>query len=1010
MKSLLRGASLGTAALRRGWLATSIATGTMLLTAGAGQAQTAPAADTSSAVGEIVVTGTRIQQPNMTSLSPIQTVGAQQVLLGGRPASIDILNQLPQVTQLGSVDIGPTSDALSGPGGVATVDLRGLGPQRTLVLVDGKRLGVGDPNTGNPNPAPDINQIPSQLVERIDVLTGGASATYGSDAVAGVVNFIMKHNFQGVQIDVQTGLYEHGQQNGYMQGLETSSGNVVPKTAWDGRSRDLSIIFGQNAPDGKGNVTGYYTYSEQDPVNQGARDYSGCQLKVTTAGVGSCSGSANSNEFIPDGGNGPGDYSVLGNNFINHGSALTTPPAVFNSNPYEYLIQANKRSTAGFIANYKVNSHVELYSNFGFMDSTSNVNVAPSALFEGSGVTPSGGFLVNCNNPFLSGNQQSGLGCSAADVASGATKDTYIGRRNIEGGARNSFYDHTNYRIVGGAKGDIIGPWKYDAYVSFYSTTLRTEVENYLSLAKIQDALLVGGTAANPVCLSGAAGCIPYNIFQDGGVSKATAANLTELGTASGTTTERILEGNITGDLGAYGIKSPWAVNGVAVNFGATQRTDFLSFAPDAAEESGDLSGAGGASVSIHQQLSVKEYYAEVNVPVLSDMKFAKDLFINGGYRYSDYSTSLQAKTYKVGAEWAPVDDFRLRLSYNTAIRAPSILELYTPLSVTNTSDVSDDPCAQNSAAPASAAACARTGVTAAQYGNIPQCPANQCATLTGGNTALAPETAQTLTYGFTTRPHFLPGFTASVDYFHINIINEIGTIPLSVALQNCLNSGDPTYCKLIVRNPVNGVIFGTVVGGGGYIVGTNVNVGAQTESGVDIQASYILPLSDWGINNWGRISVDLTGSILATNTTTPLPGAPTYDCSGLFGPNCGSIFPKWRHTAHANWTMPWVNATVSATWRYVGGAEYENDSSQPTIGQGTTNAFNHTVPDVSYFDLSGQWKINDTLAIRGGVNNIFDRSPPLLPNAIVGGANPNTYQVYDLLGRRLFVGLTANF
>ena len=168
----------------------------------------------------------------MTSLSPVQTIGAQQVLLGGRPASIDILNQLPQVTQLGKVDLGPTSDALSGPGGVATVDLRGLGPQRTLVLVDGRRLGVGDPNTGNPNPAPDINQIPSQLVDRIDVLTGGASATYGSDAVAGVVNFVMKHNFQGVQIDAQTGMYEHGQQSGYMQGLEAAQpGDTIPKTA-----------------------------------------------------------------------------------------------------------------------------------------------------------------------------------------------------------------------------------------------------------------------------------------------------------------------------------------------------------------------------------------------------------------------------------------------------------------------------------------------------------------------------------------------------------------------------------------------------------------------------------------------------------------------------------------------------------------------------------------------------------------------------------------------------------
>jgi iron complex outermembrane receptor protein len=314
----------------------------------------------------------------------------------------------------------------------------------------------------------------------------------------------MKHNFQGVQIDAQTGIYQHGQQSDYMQGLLSKFGTPLPKTAWDGRSRDLSLIFGQNAPDGKGNVTGYFTYSEQDPVNQGARDYSACQLKVSGAGVGVCTGSSNSNIFYAADGSGD-TYSVLGRNFIVRGTAPTTPPATFNANPYEYLIQANKRSTAGFFANYKVNDHFEAYSNFGFMDSTSNVNIAPSALFQGSGVTPSGGFLVNCNNPFLSASEQAGLQCSPADIATGAQKDTYIGRRNVEGGARNSSYDHTNYRIVAGLKGDIVGPWKYDAYASYYRTTLQTRVENYLSLKKIQDALLVGGTAANPVCLSAAA-------------------------------------------------------------------------------------------------------------------------------------------------------------------------------------------------------------------------------------------------------------------------------------------------------------------------------------------------------------------------------------------------------------------------------------------------------------------------------------------------------------------------
>ncbi|MDB5448111.1 MAG: TonB-dependent receptor, partial [Phenylobacterium sp.] len=748
-------------------------------------------------------------------------------------------------------------------------------------------------------------------------------------------------------------------------------------------------------------------YSEQDPVKQAARDYSACQLKASAAGVPSCTGSSNSNIFYAADGTGD-TFAVLGHDFVPYGTAGTTPPAIFNANPYEYLLQDNTRYTAGFFANYQVNDHVELYSNFGFMDSVSNVNVGPSALFQGSGVTPTGGFLVNCNNPFLSAGQMAGLQCSAADVTAGANKDLYIGRRNIEGGPRNSYYDHTNYRVVFGAKGTIAGPWKYDIYGSYYSTTLQTRIENFLSLAKAQDALLVGGTATNPVCLSGAAGCVPYNIFADGGVTQAAASSLTELGTSTGTTTERIIEATVTGDLSDYGIKSPWAQQGVGVALGVTQRRDHLMFSPDAAEESGDLSGFGGASVRINNSLRAAEAYGEVRAPLISDMPFVKELIFEGGYRYSDYSTGIQAKTYKVGFQWQPIDDIRFRGSYNKAIRAPNILELYTPSTVTNTSDVSEDPCAVGALNPATPAQCANTGVHPNQV--IAQCPANQCAVLTGGNTNLTPETAKTFTVGFTTQPRFLPGFSASVDYYHIKLTNLIGTIPLAIILDRCLTTGAQLYCSQVVRNPVNGILFGTSSAAGGYINGTNVNVGAGVNAGLDIQAAYNLPLADWGVTDWGRLSFDLAGSLLMKNTTVPVPGDQPYDCAGLFGPSCTSIFPKWRHTARANWTLPWAEATVSLAWRYIGGATYENDTNEPSIGKGTTNKFNHRLPSVSYFDLSGLWRVNDTFSIRGGVNNLFDKDPPLVPNAIVGGALPNTYTVYDLLGRRMFVGFTANF
>ncbi len=992
-------------------LASSMMCGMALFGLGATQA-------VAQEVEEVVVTGSRIPQPNLTSISPIQTVGSQEVTLGGRAQTIDILNQLPQVTQNPGVDLGPTSDPLSGPGGVATVNLRGLGPQRTLVLVDGKRLGIGDPNTGNPNPAPDINQIPSQLIERVEVLTGGASAVYGSDAIGGVVNFMMKKNFEGIQMDAQYGAYQHSQHNDRMQDVLTAGGQPIPGKRWDGKSADYSLIMGVNAPDGRGNITTFFTYSKQKPVRQGKRDYSGCQLNVNAGGP-FCGGSSNSNIlYRADGGlldlNGDGvpeseAGAVLGNQFVEYGTPGTTPPATFNSNPYMYLLQENTRYTAGYFANYELSERAELYSTFNFMSSQSNVNVAPSALFQGSGVTATGGFLLNCDNPLLSGQQATAIGCTPANIAAGDSVDMYFGRRNVEGGPRNSYYDHVNYRFVFGARGEVMEGWNYDVYGSYYRTNLQNRSENYLSLQRLQDALQVGGTAAAPVCLSGNAGCVPYNIFTDGGVSPAAADSLEILGTTSGTTTQRIVEATLTGDLGQYGFKSPWAEEGAGIAIGVTQRRDHLEYAPDAASESGDLSGAGGASVRIDNSLRAAEAYGELRLPLISDMPFARELIFEGGYRYSDYSTGIQAKTYKLGFQWEPVEDIRFRGSYNRALRAPNILELYTPVSVTNTSDVPEDPCARDADDPASQAECANTGVTPGQYGNIPQCPAEQCAVLTGGNTNLTPEIAKTFTVGFTTRPSFLPGFTASVDYYRIKIDNQIGTIPLDVILTRCLETGDDFFCAQVLRNPSNGILFGTTAGAGGYINGQTVNVAKVVNEGFDFQASYNLPLEDWGMNNVGGLSFSFNGSLLTKQDNVSLPGDPAYDCAGYFGPTCATVQPKWRHNARMNWTIPGVEATLSLAWRYWGGTKYENLSGDDAL-TGPTNPFISKIKAYNYFDLAGLWNVNDNFRLRAGVNNVFDKDPPLVPAAIVGGGLPNTYPMYDLLGRKLFIGLTADF
>jgi iron complex outermembrane receptor protein len=981
-----------------------------------------------STVGELVVTGSRIPTPNQESVSPITAVSANEINLTGKTNMGDLLNSLPQTVINSANDLGSSSNPLLGPGGQANADLRGLGPQRTLVLIDGKRLGIGDANTQNNNAAPDLNQIPTALIDHVEVVTGGASATYGSDAIAGVINFVMKKDFEGFQVDLRGNVYQHNQDQGSIHSLLTAAGDAIPGDTFDGYGGDASVVFGVNAPDGKGNVTGYLTYHHQNPILQGERDFSSCQLALTSSYTPFCTGSPNSNEFIGNtttgtaaqGGDG---LTVIGHNFVDWDTAPAggNPALHYNSNPIESLLQANNRYLGGFMAHYDFSPHFNLYSSFSFMQDKTVTVVAPSGLFEGSGPTALGGYLVNCNNPLLSA-QQAATICSPGDIAAGNDVDLLIGRRNVEGAGRTSIYNHDNYRAVLGAKGDIAGPWKYDVYGSYYYTSLFQNNVNYLSNSRIQDALLVGGTAANPVCLSGNAGCIPYNIFTQGGVTADQVASLNSNGTSYGTIQEVIGEADITGDLGAYGIKSPWASKGVDVSLGISSRDQKYNYAPDQASQDNDLSGFGGAGTIIsNKTLDVVEYYGEFRAPLIQDKPFIKDLVLSGGVRYSDYSTGVTPLTYKAGLEWAPTDDIRFRGSFQRAIRAPNIVELYNPLSVTNTSDVSVDPCSPTrdptthvlTPATATAAQCLNTGVTAAQYGNggttdtITQCPAGQCAVLNGGNINLKPETANTFSIGFTTRPSFLKGFTGSLDYYHIDTKGLIGSVPLDTTLNNCLTTGQAFYCGGIVR-AANGIIFGTSVSAGGYINGQAENTGGGVNDGLDVQLTYDVDLNDWHLGDHGRVIFDLNGSAILKAETQPTPGALKYDCAGLFGNTCQTVDPQWRHNFRVSWRTPW-DVMVSGNWRFLSSVEYEGNTTDPTLTKGKIDTFDH-IPDYNYFDVSAQWNVRKGVVLTAGVNNVFDKNPPLLNNTITGTGTPNSYPTYDILGREGFVALSAKF
>ena len=989
---------------------------------------TPPTANAESAapIEEVVVTGSRIPQPNLTSVSPIQVVSAQEILQNGTTDMSTLINTLPQQFQNSVADFSNTTNPLTSAGGLTTADLRGLGPQRTLVLVNGRRLGVGDASTLNPNPAPDLDQIPTPLVQRIDVVTGGASAVYGSDAIAGVVNFVLKRNFEGVQLDGQYGIDQHDNGNSYMQGLETAAGFNAPHgSVWDGQNRQLSIIAGSNFAENKGNVTGYFVYMSSNPVGQGTRDFSACKLNVTTTtnpnliDSALCSGSPNSNQYQPS--FGTANLTVVGNQLLPWPQANSSPPALFNSSPYQFLSRGDTRYTAGFMAHYEVNEYFQPYTEFNYMNDRSDVQIGPGGIFEFSNpFNPSGtgGLLVNCTipNPMLSAQQKAAL-CAPANFANGAPDpnnvDVIIGRRDIEGGPRGSSYEHNNWRGVFGFKSDFADAWTGDFYASDYYTSLYQNNTGYLSATRTQNALLVvtDPTTGKPVCQGGQAGCVPYNIWQTGGVTPDQLAYLLTNGTNYGTVNERIINASVTGELGKYGVQLPTANEGVAVVAGFEHRNESLSYAPDQAELSNDLMGFSGAGVAVNGSYHVSEGFAEVRIPLVEQKPWFEDLVLHGAYRRSDYSTAAgNVNTYAVDLQWAPTADFRLRGSFQRAIRAPNIIELFTPQSVTNTSDISSDPCAGPAPA-ATLAACEHTGVTPAQYGHILQCPAGQCATLTGGNPNLAPETANTITYGVTFTPTFLTGFTASVDYYHIILKDEIGAVPLTTTLNGCL-AGDLAFCSGVVRSSI-GTLTGTTVQGGGWVSGTNVNVAVSTVEGIDTQLAYRLSLP----GRWGSLTTTLNGTYNSNSESQPTPAATRYNCVGLYGPTCQTLNPRWRSNLRLDWNTP-VNVLASVQWRYIGSVKLDTNTGQPALtdfsppfGPGVYDAtFDAKLPAVSYIDLSAIWTINKTYSVRAGCNNVFDKAPPLVASQLASTGSPNTYPTYDLLGRAMFIAGTATF
>jgi len=991
----------------------------------------------------IVVTGTRISSPNLKSVEPITSVGAADIKVAGVTSVEDFLNQLPQVFA------EQTSSISNGATGTATVNLRGLGSQRTLVLIDGRRVMPGDPGGS----AADLNLIPSSLIKRIDILTGGASTTYGADAVSGVVNFIMDRDFTGLRLEANDGFYAHNNGNTFVEGLVNAqqqagnAGYVYPKglTA-DGQQFDVTLSYGMKFADGAGHIMVYGGYRHQDALLQSRRNYSVCTIKngYLNAGKLTCGGSATSAQgnalwWVP----GTSTIGAFGHGVLNQGSEN-----IYNYAPTNYYERPDDRYTAGAFTDYDVNPHLHLYGEFMFMADHSLAQIAPSGDF-GNTLT------INSANPLVTPQEASLLftpdnqvigylgtypvtngfvnGGTAPSGLTPAAPGTYyfqLLKRNVEGGPRVDDLNHKQYRGVIGARGDFGKIWHYEAYYQYSRLQYNEAYFNDVSISRLTNALnVVAGPGGAPVCADPAAvaaGCAPYDVFSGNGVSQAAINYVTGTGRENAKQTEQVADINFSGDLGDYGIKAPWASSGAQVSLGGEWRQESTNFHPDYEFTHGDLSGQGGATLPVNGKLNVYEAIGEVDAPLYSNSN-GDVLTFTGGARYSHYdykgtlydadynvtgtpSPSFNTFTWKLGLTFQPIHDITLRGAIARAVRAPNLGEIFAPDHVQL--DGSTDPCA-GSAVVATQYGCLAQGLKVGQ--STASNPAAQYNGLQGGNTELTPEKAITKSLGVVFQPHMIPGASLSVDYYDINIKNAIQSIGADAILAACDNATTATstspICSLINRNPAGSLWLTT----GGYVTDITQNIGGVDDRGVDINLNV-----NRKIDNVGTLTAELIGTYLIrqqiNNGVTPV-----YDCAGYYGVTCGTPSPKWRHHARLAWAFP-NGVGVSGTWRYYGPVtlDYLNPSQSTQISAGSVvPLLGQRLGAQSYFDFAVSARITSGFTARLGIDNAFDKEPPLVSNggAEVGSecagtyCNGNTYPgVYDALGRRVYANVTVNF
>ena len=964
------------------------------------------------------VTGSRIQSVGPVAPTPITHIGADEILFQGTARVEDVLRSYPQVY------VAQGSGYSNGATGTATVELRALGTLRTLVLINGRRMPAGSAQLGGV--APDINQIPGPLIERVDIYTGGASAVYGSDAIAGVVNFLLMDDFEGLRADFQYSEYQHHNDGERWRELATADGQPVAEGyKSDGDIARASLIAGFNFDDDRGNITAYATYRDIEPVLQSSRDYSSCAFdasvtrcqgsstipegRFTDFGVASLVSSFFPQTFV----GGPSfDYTVDEHDFVDRDGKT------YNYGPANYFQRRDERYTLGAFARYDLNDHSEAYAEFMYKRDRTTAQLAPSGNFFHT-------TILRCDHPLLSQEQRRKISCldENGDLIADGQQVVFTGRRNAEGGPRRSELTHASYRGVLGLRGDLNETWNYDAFVQYAEVEFREDFRNELSVTRIiraLDAVRHNGEVVCRSALPDANGvvrdpdCVPWNVFEEGAVTAEMIDYLDLSLHAKGTTDQFVVSVAFSGDLADYGVKLPLAASSPGLVLGGEFRKESLDFNPDENFRIGEGSGMGGTVEAVSGDYHVTELFAEIHVPLIEDVRYVEELTLDAAYRYSDYDYGEYIDTWAFGLNWTATPQVRLRGSVQRAVRAPTVQDLFLPQRF-GLYQMRKDPCSDvtggtrnpddgsitggTSALGYTFEECQRTGVTATQWGKIQDSPAGQYNAKVGGNPDLAPEEAKTWTAGIVFTPEFAEGLSLTIDYYKVEIEAGIGYVSPGFILFQCLENG--VLCDKIVRGLAGDLWLGSNSQGerctgqesdlsnclSGHVISSRDNLAIEKTNGVDVTLDFAFDVGTQGELRFNNVLTHINALDLQAAD-----GAPVTRCAG--NRYCGPT-PDLRNRLRVVWDTPW-NITTSVMWRH-------------TSAVRGTGQLSVDIPKVNYVDLATVWQVADNAKIYAGINNLTDREPPIVGTS--AGSNGNTFPgLYDALGRYLFTGIGMEF